>query len=102
MSKYFLYGLVSILFVAASVTAAVSATKDSILYDPTLQEKYIPNNIDLLKQPNAFQKNTTNSSNSFNDLFVNPGNNAGYNSGCQFGFCPDQSEGATPEDSVVE
>jgi hypothetical protein len=78
-------------FAACDITGG--ACSPSSLYRPTLNERYSPNNLELMQKPNAFQHEYQQP---FNQNNVNMNSAAGegavqtenYNANCQFGFCP--------------
>lgn len=93
MKKIFLtmilLGAVTPAFAVCSITGGACSVLDS----PTLQDKHIPNNLENLQKPDAFQPNYINP---YYDMLINTETNSAptgaaatpnYNSNCQFGVC---------------
>ncbi|MDR1167635.1 MAG: hypothetical protein LBK53_01920 [Heliobacteriaceae bacterium] len=82
-------------FAACNLTGGACSPSD--LYQPALQERYLPNSLQQLQKPNAFQGEYQPRYNEQN-LNMSPIDASeegsvpteNYNSSCQFGFCPER------------
>ncbi len=78
-------------FAVCSITGG-ACTASSALNPTTLQDKYLPNNIQNLQKPDAFAPRYVTP---YEDMLLNTdtprvdqtNENQGYNSNCQFGVC---------------
>lgn len=94
MKKFII--LLSLLIVCAPVYAACQITgfcapPNSVLAAPSLQEKYVPHNLNQLQKPDSFMPHYHQP---YYDMLINteeevPAQNpqSSYNSNCQFGVC---------------
>lgn len=78
-------------FAVCSITGG-ACTVGSLINPPSLQDKYLPNNLQNLQKPDAFSPRYVTP---YEDMLLNTdtprveqtNENPGYNSNCQFGVC---------------
>lgn len=97
-----LFALASPVFAACAITGG--ACSASIIDTPNLEEKYTPDRLEKIKEPNAFQPRYVTP---YYDIMLNTeeptaqntaGESQGYNSNCQFGVC---LPGVEPDEGTI-
>jgi len=86
-------------FAACGITGGASCLPSSDLYNPSLIERHLPSPLQIMSQPNAFQKDLKKT---FDEkVFQNEPAPTGaasniYDADCQFGICLPNGEYASP------
>ena len=103
MKKFFLLSIICLLTLPAIASCSLDANEPctaTLLEDPTLQEKLVPDPLEEMKEPDAFQ---TEYQKPYYDMLINTTpqkatNN--YNSNCQFGICLPGSNNEMEEEII--
>jgi len=94
----FLMGIIAMPALASCPVTGFCAPESSILAPSGISDKYIPNNLNQIQKPDAFQPQYKQP---YNDMLINTeqnntntmtptgigGNEQSYNANCQFGVC---------------